>query len=109
MSVKKFDLNLHVMLDEGVDPAQAQRMIVQLVSALKGVSRVYAFHRPDEPVEKPKPAPTSRKTPASRVPQDAARAMGFTGDMCGRCGQFTMKRAGTCLSCASCGNTTGCS
>lgn len=38
-----------------------------------------------------------------------ARAVGFTGDVCKTCGNFTMIRAGTCLTCTTCGATTGCS
>lgn len=38
-----------------------------------------------------------------------ARAMNFTGDSCHECGNFTMVRTGTCLSCVSCGATSGCS
>lgn len=38
-----------------------------------------------------------------------ARAMNFTGDACGECGNFTMTRTGTCMTCVSCGTTSGCS
>tara|TARA_A100001037_G_C14741459_1_gene453366 strand:- start:175 stop:543 length:369 start_codon:yes stop_codon:yes gene_type:complete len=38
-----------------------------------------------------------------------ARAQGFTGDICMTCGGSKMQRSGTCLKCAECGNTTGCS
>ncbi len=38
-----------------------------------------------------------------------ARLMGFEGDSCGECGNFTLVRNGTCLKCNSCGATTGCS
>ncbi len=38
-----------------------------------------------------------------------ARLMGYEGDMCGECGQFTMVRNGTCLKCDTCGATSGCS
>lgn len=34
---------------------------------------------------------------------------GFTGDVCGRCGNLAMIRAGTCLTCTVCGSTSGCS
>lgn len=39
---------------------------------------------------------------------EMARAQGYTGDCCDMCGLFTMKRNGTCLTCDSCGSTTGC-
>ena len=38
-----------------------------------------------------------------------SRAMGFTGDMCDHCGNFRMVRSGTCLHCAACGASSGCS
>jgi ribonucleoside-diphosphate reductase alpha chain len=38
-----------------------------------------------------------------------ARAMGYEGEACGECGNFTLVRNGTCLKCDTCGSTTGCS
>ncbi|MGH7162863.1 MAG: vitamin B12-dependent ribonucleotide reductase, partial [Planctomycetota bacterium] len=38
-----------------------------------------------------------------------ARQLGYEGDPCGECGQFTLIRNGTCLKCNTCGATTGCS
>ena len=38
-----------------------------------------------------------------------ARLMGYEGDACIECGQFTLVRNGTCLKCMTCGSTTGCS
>ena len=38
-----------------------------------------------------------------------ARLMGYEGDACGECQQFTLVRNGTCLKCMNCGSTTGCS
>ena len=38
-----------------------------------------------------------------------ARALGFEGDPCGACGNFTLVRNGTCMKCDTCGSTTGCS
>ncbi len=38
-----------------------------------------------------------------------ARIMGFEGDSCGECGNFTMVRNGTCMKCTTCGATSGCS
>ncbi len=40
---------------------------------------------------------------------EQARSIGYTGDMCGDCGSFTMVRNGTCLKCDTCGATSGCS
>jgi ribonucleoside-diphosphate reductase alpha chain len=41
--------------------------------------------------------------------QQAARELGFTGDICETCGGSQMVRNGTCLKCNECGSTTGCS
>jgi ribonucleoside-diphosphate reductase alpha chain len=38
-----------------------------------------------------------------------ARLKGYEGDPCSQCKQFTMVRNGTCLKCANCGETSGCS
>lgn len=38
-----------------------------------------------------------------------ARLKGYEGDPCGDCGNFTLLRNGSCLKCATCGATTGCS
>ncbi len=38
-----------------------------------------------------------------------ARLMGYEGDACGACGNFTLVRNGTCLKCNTCGATSGCS
>jgi len=38
-----------------------------------------------------------------------ARMKGFEGDPCGDCGNFTLVRNGTCMKCATCGATSGCS
>lgn len=62
-------------------------------------------------------AVTEAPTPAMAVqpPQPAAarrqqaRVMGYTGDICPTCSNFTMIRNGACLKCDTCGSTTGCS
>ncbi len=38
-----------------------------------------------------------------------ARLMGYEGDSCDECGNFTLVRNGTCMKCVTCGATTGCS
>ena len=38
-----------------------------------------------------------------------ARMKGYEGEACHTCQQFTMVRNGSCLKCASCGSTSGCS
>ena len=43
------------------------------------------------------------------VPQSSARIKGYEGDPCGDCGNYTLVRSGTCMHCATCGSTSGCS
>jgi ribonucleoside-diphosphate reductase alpha chain len=38
-----------------------------------------------------------------------AKLKGYEGDACGECGNFTLVRNGTCMKCATCGSTSGCS
>ncbi len=38
-----------------------------------------------------------------------ARLKGYEGDACGECGNFTLVRNGTCMTCTTCGATSGCS
>jgi len=38
-----------------------------------------------------------------------AKILGYVGDSCTECGNFTMVRNGTCLKCVTCGSTSGCS
>lgn len=38
-----------------------------------------------------------------------AKSLGYAGDSCSECGNFTMVRNGTCLKCNTCGATSGCS
>lgn len=38
-----------------------------------------------------------------------AQARGYNGDACINCGNFSLRRSGTCLTCEACGTTTGCS
>lgn len=45
----------------------------------------------------------------ARGQKDQSRVMGYTGDTCRECGNFTMVRNGVCLRCNTCGATTGCS
>ncbi len=45
-------------------------------------------------------------TPAHIVQR--ATILGFEGTPCVKCGEFKMRRFGTCLTCCSCGESTGC-
>ena len=53
-------------------------------------------------------APIQERDAEARARQ-AARGLGFTGDICDDCGSSQMVRNGTCLKCNDCGSTTGCS
>ncbi|QEK38038.1 adenosylcobalamin-dependent ribonucleoside-diphosphate reductase [Candidatus Cytomitobacter indipagum] len=44
-----------------------------------------------------------------KTDRDLKKSLGYTGDMCSNCKEFTMRRVGTCLQCESCGSTSGCS
>jgi hypothetical protein len=39
---------------------------------------------------------------------ESSRKMGYTGDSCPQCLNFTMVRTGTCETCRSCGHNEGC-
>ena len=43
------------------------------------------------------------------VLREKAQAMGYLGEACNDCLNFTMTRNGTCLKCHTCGGTSGCS
>ena len=47
------------------------------------------------------------RTKADR--RTAAKQLGYEGDDCRECGNFTLVRNGTCLKCNTCGGTSGCS
>ena len=60
-------------------------------------------------LQNPEPRTAPAATSVDTMTQgEIARAQGFTGDCCDSCGTFTMKRSGTCLTCANCGTTSGC-
>jgi ribonucleoside-diphosphate reductase alpha chain len=52
-------------------------------------------------------APLPEQSDAARIAQ--ARIKGYEGDSCPVCGSFTLVRNGTCMTCDTCGGTTGCS
>ncbi len=74
-----------------------------VLGASRGFARdnLYAFPDDSGGVA---PAPGSRDFAVAQ-----ARRMGYEGDACGGCGNFTMVRNGTCLKCMTCGQTDGCS
>ena len=48
-------------------------------------------------------------SPSAAGPGGDARIKGYEGDPCNECGNYTLVRSGTCMHCATCGTTTGCS
>jgi len=52
---------------------------------------------------------TKLNTSSTKESTPDARAMGFTGEQCGKCGSMKVKRNGACSVCVDCGETTGCS
>jgi ribonucleoside-diphosphate reductase alpha chain len=53
-------------------------------------------------------APPLRKS-AEADRRAEARILGYEGESCHECGNFTLVRNGTCLKCDTCGQTSGCS
>ena len=51
----------------------------------------------------------SEGTSSSSSTSSKAKILGYAGDNCSECGNFTLVRNGTCLKCMTCGATTGCS
>ena len=63
-----------------------------------------------EPAPGHRPAPDANGHQAAfPVARSASGIPGFTGDACAICNSFTMIRDGTCQTCLSCGQTSGCS
>lgn len=94
------------------DFTEASKTVLTVMRNIKGVGlvKLVEYQVPEKKVASPPPPP--KRTAPQRVPisqQKQAIGMGFTGDNCCRCGQFRMKRNGSCLVCVSCGETTGCS
>lgn len=57
-------------------------------------------------------SPMSHADASSQPSQSAALVaigLGYVGEACPECANFTLVRNGTCLKCDTCGSTTGCS
>jgi hypothetical protein len=82
-----------------------------LMSALIASARIDA--EPPQAITEPPPVAVVAATESVARPSadsfQKARQMGYTGDMCQDCSNFTMVRNGTCLKCTTCGGTSGCS
>jgi ribonucleoside-diphosphate reductase alpha chain len=78
----------------------------QAVSAVSG-NTAHALHTHEAPVGVLELGQSESSVRLDRVRE--ARIKGYEGDACGECGNFTLVRNGTCLKCATCGGTTGCS
>ena len=58
---------------------------------------------------RPPKQPVARERDRIAAEREHAQRKGYEGDPCNDCGQFMLTRNGTCLKCAGCGATTGCS
>ncbi len=74
-----------------------------------GSSHAYTNGHVDASAATPQTAVVARPDMTVREQMAEARLKGYEGESCSECGQFTMVRNGTCLKCASCGSTSGCS
>jgi len=82
----------------GVDvPAGEERGFAKMRAADLGNENVIVASAPA----------TTQQTTADKV--RLAKLMGYEGDACTECGQFTLVRNGTCMKCMTCGATSGCS
>ena len=77
-----------------------------VVSQWQAEGALRAPETAEELLAAPKPA-TASGSNVTAVRR--ARMMGYEGDACGSCGNFTMVRNGTCMKCMTCGQTDGCS
>lgn len=57
----------------------------------------------------PKPAAPVQAITPTMTQGEMARAQGYAGECCAKCGGWRMKQAGHCMVCDDCGETTGCS
>lgn len=58
-----------------------------------------------------RPVPPASETvlpPSKATRSIEARGLGFTGDMCGRCGSMRVIKTGTCGTCSDCGEPGSC-
>ncbi len=90
-------------------PAQLGRAAPMIDAALAEVLLQATVAAPAPPAPPAPPAKAQPKSDDLMTQGEIARAQGYSGDCCTTCQNFTMKQAGHCLVCASCGTTTGCS
>ena len=76
---------------------------VRVEQAARRILILSRMQRDQAPAHSPRP----RRVNAAAV--EEARARGFTGNACGRCGAVAMLRTGTCETCQECGYNVGCS
>ncbi|MHC4492506.1 MAG: LAGLIDADG family homing endonuclease [Planctomycetota bacterium] len=76
------------------------------IKEIKPISAVEAVEAADAAALQ---ASVATPTPTVMDRVRLARLMGYEGDPCIECGQFTLVRNGTCLKCMTCGATSGCS
>jgi hypothetical protein len=68
------------------------------------------IHRPPREYDKPNHVPRFRAlfSEVVLVGSPSARALGYSGDPCPKCGAMKLLRAGACLVCSECGESTSC-
>lgn len=98
--LRALDLALVHFDDAYVNVVQAARRVLILVE--------------QEQANKASVAPPAQVSPPTAprhvaATKETARALGYTGDSCRACGSFAMQRSGTCIVCANCGASAGCS
>lgn len=56
-----------------------------------------------------KPVPTSNGiSPKKEELRKRSKQSGYTGDPCPTCGEFRLRRKGTCIACDNCDHSSGC-
>jgi ribonucleoside-diphosphate reductase alpha chain len=85
-------------------------------AAQAGADEVTAVHAVGDPMVVPGFEPAGSGANASSAGfasqqhlAHSAKMLGYEGDSCSECGNFTLVRNGTCLKCMTCGATSGCS
>lgn len=93
-------------------PAELVERVRALATLLDlGARAIAAPARALRPVPVSVPVPSTEPGAPKLTPdvRERARLAGFLGDPCPTCGAMTLVRTGSCATCASCHNTSGCS
>lgn len=87
------------------------RDVEEVVQRVRNVERIWALaldRAGSTPVQWPSAGVGRDKAPASKPP---TKPLAYIpeGDACSYCGGMQLVRSGTCMTCQTCGTTTGCS